>query len=633
VVAPTTYDVTILVNDVDVTQYVPHESMSFDDYARQVSTFRLRVENPSGVTPTRNHTVVITADSLPDTPVIFNGVIMEVTTKKHGIVTHYELECADQKVRLQKSIIGGNTFAGSDLDILGDLLSNTYPDLSDLFDFSTGITSFADGLELPIEDGTSLLDALDQLADLTGADYRFENGDPDGGVETVTFDTGGYETYTPSADASITASVQTGGNPDNCYKGTAATPTTNHGIFITIDMGASKTITDITFDYYIEATGGTGTGASIRLYDDGQDQFNISDPGIIKSAWTAFQASIDTLWFPPYTDQIVTIGIRCNGTPTDIEFRLDNLIITTAEGYGGSTKNELQWDDEPDAADFDFDIQTGDEYGAEFEFSIGDFDDFNSITVIGGYEEVAIDKALDNDGGRDHIPLPYAVTGLAVYTNGGTDTTPSWGSALALGAWGSDTLTGGGGDKDVLYDAEDRVLFFDTAPPNLVNSYRITGTIRRPIRVRVENIAEGDPTYATSYTDETITSVDQAVAIGQAQLEQKNSIKRITFKTPHPGLKPGQSVNVTDSARGLNETLVIQRISTTWLGASGHATFDVECGDAEETSLDAMIANIDKRTSGNGAITSPSTQSAYLLTDDSGIFLTDDSGSQLYYIG
>jgi hypothetical protein len=183
-----------------------------------------------------------------------------------------------------------------------------------------------------------------------------------------------------------------------------------------------------------------------------------------------------------------------------------------------------------------------------------------------------------------------------------------------------------------LYDAEYHWLNFNTAPPNMVNSYRITGTIRKPIRIRVENVADGDLTLATSHTDETITSIDQAVAIGAALLEQKNSIRQLSFKTQHPGLKVGQSITVTDSARGLAETVTINRVGVTWLGSGGHATFDVECGDDDSTGIDAMVANTSRIANASGSTTSPNTQTAYILTDDSGVPLTDDSGSQLYYI-
>lgn len=639
---PTAYDVTIYVNDVDVTAFVDYRSMSFEDHARQVSTFDFTMENPTGITPTRGMVVYFTANSLADEPIQFVGYIMELVSKKrdNGISKIYECRCGDRKLLLQRSVIGANTFTGSDLDILGDLLSNTYPDLSSLFDFSTDATTFADGLAFGVEDGTSLLDALNDFADQTGADYRFEDTGTGGGI-TVNFD-GGYSTYTVTS-VDLTTSETASGNPGNAFGGTgddAGLPKAE--IRINITGLADINPTGLTFDWYTfnDSDPSTDMTYLVHYYDGGVQQAVFERTNHTTSgAWESANLFTDSLFgysddpSAGYTVDEIRITIRGQASPrTGLDFRLDNILIQY-DGAGGNIPDttNLVWDDTPELADFDIDIQTGDEFAANIDLFEGDFGDFNSVTVIGGYEDVTIDKALDNDGGRDHIAIPYPVTGLAVYTNGGTDTTPSWGSALALGSWGSDTLTGDGGTKDVLYDAENKVLFFDTAPPNLVNSYRITGTIKRPIRVRVENVANGDVTLATSYTDETITSLDEAIAIGQAQLNQRNSIKRLDFTTYEPGLKAGQSIPVADSARGLNETLIIQTIRCKWLGPR-LAQFDVECGESEAVGLDTIVANVDRRQRQLTSNVSPDTQTASLYTDDSGNVMIDDSSQYLYEV-
>jgi hypothetical protein len=778
-VAPTNFDLTIYVNDVDVTAYVPSDTLAFTDNARQVSTFDFTIQNPSGVTPARGHEVRITANSLADAPV-FTGYIMELVTKKrdNGITKEYEVRCADRKILLQKSVIGDNVFTGSDFDILGDLLANTYPDLSSYFDFETDVTSFADGLEFAIPDGTSLLDALSDLADMTGAEISFDTATEGGVVEelvgTIDFD-GGYADYTETAFG-FTASVQSGGNPDLAYIGAKTNPANGDYIEVQFDLLAPIFITDWAFDWQTIVPGGVISGDfRLLVYYDGVRV--LSSSAAPSASWVTRQHSVDSpaqdicktvvnssiairivvedasptagdwsfgldnikVWAVTADDTIdfdggasytvintgatlageTAVGNPGNGYEFDftnsgqvveiqhdlgaeqtvagvgvhvkIDGTIGNAIIrlldadsvevatntltalaTTASvtwnyrgvefdppvsaqfirvryasvlgsnvqvntdniawysGIAGNPLTALNWDEDPPAADFDIDIQLGDEFAFDIDLFEGDFGDFNSVTVIGGYEEVAVDWTYAMDGGQDHLGLELPITALVVYKNTGTDVTPVWGSALALGSWGSDTLTGAGGTKDVLYDANDHWLYFDTEPANLVYSVRITGTIRRPIRVRVESVAEGDLTLATSYTDEKITSVDEAVAIGQAQLEQNNSIKRLNFSTHEPGLKAGQAINVVDSARGLDETLVIQSINVKWMGPV--ATFDVECGEAEAVSLDAMIANTDKRSRQIASNVSPDTQTAVLVTDDSGVFMTDDSGSQLYYI-
>lgn len=635
--APVKYDVTILVNDVDVTQYVEYESMSLDDYARQVSTFRFTITNPSGVTPQRQHTVVVTADSLPDDPVIFIGYIFALKTRKrdNGITIEYECDCQDRKALLQRTVLGGNDFTGSDLTILGSLLTNAYPDLSDLFDFSTDVTSLMSSLDFTVEDGTNLLDALNDLADLAGAEPSFET--VQNGAAVITFDTGTYADYTLDTGAGMSTGGETAtGNPGNAYQGTSGAAAANQYIQIKITLSGATDVSEITFDAYVDVTGGTGAHTRILLRLAGSTIFNSNNVSNVTNdaAWHNLAATVDFLtnpgddWTaPPYNcDEIWILLDPGGGAYSASDVRLDNIIVNPGEG---EITTNLQWDANAPAADFNIDVQSGNQYAADIDFTIGSLDDFNSITVIGGYEEVTISKQLDNDGVRDHIGLPYPVKGLAVYKNTGTDTTPVWGSALALGAWGSDTLTGDGGTKDVLLDAEHNVLFFNTAPSNLVNSYKITGTIQRPIRVRVEDVATGDLTLATSHTDEKITSVDQAVAIGQAQLEQKNAMRQLSFKTNHPGLKPGQSITIADSARGLSELVTIRRISTTWQGPIGF--FDVECGDDDENSVDAIIANNDKQSRASGVTTSPNTQTAYVLTSNNDPLTTD--GQLLYTIG
>ncbi len=636
---PDSYDVTILVNDVDVTQFVFYESMELDDYARQVSTFRFTIHNPSGITPAHMHPVVVIADSLPDAPIIFSGHIWQLKTRKrdNGITIEYDCDCQDKKALLQSAILGGNEFTGSDLDILGDLLSNAYPDWSGLFDFSSDINSLMDSLDFSIEDGMNLLDALNDLADLVGADWRLENAA--GAPSDVT-----YELLREGNSATIVnqqfSETAEGNSGDPEHPGNAAALTEDSEAFpsdfrfeITITLPYSQEITRVTFDGYAAADTTTEDEVDLEVANEASSQKALMfDPAGRNAGWLSLDSDIDGTAMP-FTDDIIrlTVAIPTSQAKTNIDFRIDNIVIYGDETYtiNFDTKSALQWDSEPDAADYSIDVQTGDEYGSDIDFTIGSLDSFNSVTVVGGYEEIAIEKQLDSDGVRDHIGLPYPVKDIAVYVNTGTDTTPVWGSALDLGAWGSDTLTGEGGTKDVLLDAEHNVLFFDTAPPNLVNSYKVTGTIQRPIRVRIEDVAEGELTLATSHTDDTITSVDQAVAIGQAQLEQKNAIRQLSFKTNHPGLKPGQSITVADSARGLNETVTIRRIATTWMGPVGF--FDVDCGDDDENSVDAMIANNDKRTRASGITTSPETRTAYVLTSNGENLTTD--GQLLYTIG
>lgn len=632
---PTKYALQIKVDDVDITAYVPYESLSFEDYARQVSTFRMTIQNPSGVTPARASTVKVYAINLTGTPIIFNGYITEIISKKrdNGITKEYECDCADMKWRLQNAVLPYNEFSGSDLDILSSLLGNAYPDLSDLFDFSTDATALLADMDFTVNDET-LLDALNRLADETGADWRLDNL-VEKLTDTVTFDPVGYTNYVISHAHLDSATETTGGNPGDCAKGLDTSDATGPpALHVEITFDTLIDILDIDLDYYYSHVGGSagtprwavdikngGSGGTTVLTasidavtGDANWHDSIASTGSY-GAWTA----------PPYTGDWVRIRLFSHTAYTSTDLRLDNIAII----HGGTGETPLQWAITPDTASFDIDVSSVDEFAFDIDLTEGDFDDFNSVLVTGGYEEIAVDWIYDADGEQDHFDLELPVKNLVVYKNTGSDTSVTW-TAQALGQWGGAAFISDGGSADVLYDNANHWLYFDTNPANLVKSIRITGSIARPIQVRVEGIQGTTPVLATAITDTSITSVDAAVSLGNAALEKQNSIKRLSFTTYAPGLKAGQSMTVTDSARGLSEVLTIQRISTKWIGSSGHAQFEVECGAAESTGADTLIANADKRSRERPPALTVNTQVVNLLTDDSNVVMTDDSGVELY---
>lgn len=649
--APSVYDITITVNNVDVTAYVPYDSITFDDHRRQVSRWTMSIEDPTGVTPARGHEVVVTYVTGGTT--IFAGYIIELQTKKRGdgIVVIYECECADRKILLQKSIVPYLELSGADTSILSSLLSNTYPDLSATFDFSTDVTGFANDLALTTND-MSLFDALNELSELAGADYSFTTL-PGTSTFTVDFDSGYAhdqleDTGGPGGGSDLDSfSVTTGGNPSNCAKGIDATDKAGT-LYVGIDLGGTYTITSITADIYFDSNGGGLINPRVAMYvmvggASGTEQITGSGATMYISStqngtweethgtnddsggfWAAAGGSVD--------GDYVWVRLLHAGTATGtLDLRLDNIIINGSSGGGGAGMNELQWSATPTSTAFDFDIQSGDEFAFDIDTWEGDWDDYNSITVVGGSTKEAIDWTYESDGDMEHINLETEIKDIVVYVNDGTDGTPSW-TLQDDGVYGTDELTSGGGSKDVLYDAKYHWLYFDTNPPALSKSVRVTGNILKPLRVRVENVPAGMPTYATTITDTSITSLDDAVNVANAALEKRSSIKRLEFKTYEPGLKVGQLLGIDDSARGLSESLVIQRIQTRWLGSSGHAIFHVMAGDDQESGIDTIVANNDRRSRQNALSSAPATQTASFLVDDSGVFLTDDNGTQFYEV-
>lgn len=649
---PATYAITIKVNDVDVTSNVPFDSITFDDNRRQVSRWTMQIENPSGVTPARGHEVLVTRVS--DSSVVFVGYVIELQTKKRddGIVVIYDVECADRKIRLQKSVVPYLELSGADTSILSSLLSNTYPDLSSIFDFSTDVTGFANDLSLTTDE-MSLFDALNELAEKADADYSFERTTA-ATTATSDFSGGGFGYDTTEDGDGLTqpggglpldsTGVAAVGNPGNAAQGLDSTDGAGT-LYVGIDLGSSRDITAINADIYFDAGGGTLTNPRIALYvmsggAEGTEQITGGGASMYVSTtdngtWETGGTDDDSFgWWAAaggeVTGDYVWVRLLFDGnTGGSIDMRVDNVAITY--GGNGAGKDELQWKETPTSTDFDIDVQSGDEFASDIETWEGDWDDYNSVTVVGGSTEEAIDWTYESDGDLDHINLETEVKDIAVYQNDGSDESPSW-TLLDDGVFGTDELTGNGGSKDVLYDAKHHWLYLDSNAPNLSKSIRVTGNILKPLRVRVENVPAGQPTYATTITDTSITSLDDAVTVADAALEKRSSIKRVEFKTYEPGLKVGQLLGVDDSARSLSESLVIQRIQTKWLGGSGNAQFQIMAGDDEESGIDTLVANNDKRSRENALNAAPTTQTANFLTDDSGVVMTDDNGTELYEV-
>jgi hypothetical protein len=634
VVIPTKYDVTIKIESIDVTSSVPSDSMSFDDYARQVSIFSFTLEKQGAITPARTNEVSMFANSTGE--MIFIGNIVEIESIKRGITIEYEIECHDSKMRLQRTVIDANVLTGTDSEILQDLLDSSYPDLSDLFDFTTGVENLGEGLTFPVNN-TNLLDALGDLSDLVGNSNWSMQNKLSTSTLAVTFETddGSLEYYIqlidpvippPSAELAPISpnipadlSVITGGNPDNCVSITVTSLTGVGGIATLVRSSSSITVVSGSVDVFCSQS----LLLTVRINGSGTTK-NVS-----ANTWATVDLA-DTGAFPKTDTVFVTrvFGNLPSSPPFDL--RMDNVILNFEDGGGtDGYKPTLGWGGEIPTTDFNLDISSGDEYGSDYNLNEGGGEDYNSITVIGGVEDSSIDWTYESDGDLDHFNLETGVDDLVVFKNTGSDATPIWAEQI-LGVWGEDDFISAGGSSNVLYDDQLHWLFFDTNPSNFSKSIRITGDIGKPIRVRVENLSGNEPLYATTIVDKTITSQEQAAQIGLSKLDRQNAVTRLEFKTHNPGLKPGQAINVLDTVRGLDETLIIQKISTEWLGASGIAEFDVQCGNEEPDSADILIANNDRRSRENQLSGVTTTVSAEPLLNDDGENILNSDNAKIW---
>ena len=107
------------------------------------------------------------------------------------------------------------------------------------------------------------------------------------------------------------------------------------------------------------------------------------------------------------------------------------------------------------------------------------------------------------------------------------------------------------------------------------------GRNKQRIRVTVEDtfaIEDDGLTVADTVIQEGISTTAEAYNYGQSELKSRNTPTRVTFRTYEPGLEPATEIDVVDSSRGLNETLIIDRVKVKFIGG-GYAIFDVECGE------------------------------------------------------
>jgi len=668
---PAAFPIALYINGIARTADISYADLYLDDHRTDVSTFEFTIYNPDGYTPARNDTVLVTDDDV--TTVIFYGIITDIETVRRGVVTDYNLTASDLKVRLQKSVLAPKTYTGTDAEILSELLSDAFPDLSSVFDFDTNVTGVQENLEFEIGD-TNVLDALNKLSEETGVSYQIEPGELTSEGIIFTFDTGGPDEYTVY-DSGIMAWEVTAGKGEVEEESATSAVYGTSSSFIggndRMDIGVNTgdggqfeyndniTVEDIWLRVAVNMP--ELSGGSFRLYMEvwDWDAQGVGGSKVIDES-EFYNQGDDYLWdFDTF--EYVTIkltDLTANELPLPVErfwyarievdffasesgtyeVGIDNVRLVGASESGEPSNDptvpptpNLQWGLTAPQSPFDFDIDNSDEYLDDLVISTGDYD-FNAIVIAGGKSSVDVDWTYESDGDMDHINLEVPIRDYTISINDGTDGSPSW-TAQTVGIWGTDTLTGNGGDKDALYDDVYHWLYFDSNPPALSKSIRLEATIDRPIRVAVNDAGAGEPVLATVIYDENVTSEDEALARAQAELDRRNQPTRMRFTTYEPGLRAGQELNIVDSGRGVNQTSVIQRVVTQWLGPSGHATFTVEAGPRESYSADQLIAANDARSRGSSTLgASGGSVTLAILTDNNGNPLFDNDGKYLYEV-
>ncbi len=682
---PTSEALLIIVNGNVVTNQIQPPSIRIiRERGKRVSTASFIIENGVSLNLAQWNSVVIYSSDLAT--VYFNGFLMSRKATKNGIQMDYTIECSSVEILLQKAIINGS-FTGTDDEILTAILANAYPDLSDFFDWSSGITPvLLSDITMDFQD-MNLMDALDMLsAQAGGVDYSQDYNDSVrtnmiknpavatsidfyGGTipansnhssagwnpANVVFSSGAIA-GTSQTEASgaihpediywrIGRDLDASSIPDNLFHINSGT---NKWLALRFDVthdGANIAMQLIAISYNDDGTfygRGPQNDVSVAQSDTWTEAWDLSDSSDFpKSGWVEFGCRMhDSITKTPFTATFdnflleITDGVSETKAGTYFDGDTANAYWLGAANNSGSAlgANPLTWGSNPDAS-FDLDIDSGTEIFDDFEFNFDGFDSLASVIVAATTFE-DFDRIYPNNGNpvSDHFDLevsvhpPESLTQPIIYTNIGSDGSPNWETKTVA------TRQDGFGVGQVLYDLEDHWLEFQDAPPDLELSWRVTGRIEKRIRIVVTNEELKDES-GIELTDtihiEGNTTPAEAYNLGQAELARRSADATYKFVTYEPGLNPNDEIDITDSLQGLSaDTVVINRVTHTYLGGGKTKQF-IEAGRYSSGFDDIFMEthNLAEHKTPIGQDTTEVTVA--LLVDADASILLDADGNQL----
>lgn len=186
----------------------------------------------------------------------------------------------------------------------------------------------------------------------------------------------------------------------------------------------------------------------------------------------------------------------------------------------------------------------------------------NRVKVTGG-EAIsdARTEKLAGDGERDTFPLANKFSDLPTVT---VDGVPVY--------VGVDFLQK---DEDyaVMWSFQQKYLRFTTgnipgAPTSGETNIEVSGTPLRPIVVqRGDSVSIGKyGVYEHAIVNDSVRSRDEALQLALTDLQRyADSVRGGSFETYTPGLKSGQTIQITSSFRGISETFLIQAVRFTMI--------------------------------------------------------------------
>lgn len=191
----------------------------------------------------------------------------------------------------------------------------------------------------------------------------------------------------------------------------------------------------------------------------------------------------------------------------------------------------------------------------------------NSIVVRGGeYIGSQLTTELEASGVDDIFPLPYKFSDFSATLTG---------DPLSVGIDYLDSPD----NFDALYNFQEKILRFKSSDtPTSGSIIRIGGKPHLPVIVRYRSeshilsmvSAESNATFTSDgvyeylIKDSSINSREGAIQRAQAEiLAYATTLSEGEFVTKESGLKAGMAITIQSTARGINETFIINKVVTT----------------------------------------------------------------------
>lgn len=220
----------------------------------------------------------------------------------------------------------------------------------------------------------------------------------------------------------------------------------------------------------------------------------------------------------------------------------------------------------------------------------------NRVIVIGGhYLSNDTNFELPGDAQTTELLMPYKMhaadgeSELLVYKNDGDDGEPEW---TSLGV-GIDHIESLGGAIDILHNYQEKLLKFDTAPPDLKRAIKVTGRYDVPVLVRVRSEESYDK-YGRWFDDKLvnkdINSRDWAALAGKGMLAKSAFQKEIgSYIGIQDGLFSGMRQKLTNALRGIDDYYLINKVITHILGGT-QCQYEVHYGEYNPDLVDMIIS-------------------------------------------